>query len=653
MVGSPAELEQLRLEILSKRDPDKPGIAICAGAGCLASGAGKVMAAFDVEIDKQGLQDDVTSKGTGCPGFCERGPIVVMDPEDICYLQVTPEDVPEIVSRTVAENEVIDRLLYTDPSDKDKKSVHASDIPFYKFQERNIIGNNIKIDPKCIDDYLALGGYGALAKALSRMTPEEVVEEVRKSSLRGRGGGGFPTGLKWDAARKAPGDTKYVIVNADEGDPGAFMDRAVLEGNPHMILEGMIIGAYAIGAHEGYFYVRQEYPLALENVAIAVKQAEEYGFVGRDIMGSGFDFSIKIHRGAGAFVCGEETALLLSLEGKPGEPKTRPPYPATSGLWGKPTNINNVETWANVPLIIDKGADWYSQFGTDGSKGTKIFSLVGKIRNTGLVEVPMGVTLRDIVYKIGDGIPEGKKFKAVQTGGPAGGCIPEEHLDIAVDFDELVGAGAIMGSGGMIVMDEDTCMVDVVRYFLGFLVQESCGKCSPCREGIKQMHRIVTNITEGRGKEGDIELLETLAMSTRAGSLCALGRTAPNPVLSTLRYFRDEYETHIKEKRCPSYSCKELVSYYIDPEKCQACLLCMRKCTAETINGATHRIHVMDQEICTKCGTCLEVCPPRFDAVVRYSGEAVPDPIAEELRTIERKKKTRTGRAAAAAEPVA
>jgi NADH-quinone oxidoreductase subunit F len=470
------------------------------------------------------------------------------------------------------------------------------------------------------------------------MTSEQVVEEVKKSKLRGRGGGGFPTGIKWEAARNAPGDTKYVIVNADEGDPGAFMDRAVLEGNPHSILEGLIIGAYAIGAHEGYIYVRQEYPLALENVGIAIKQAEEHGFLGTNILGSGFDFNVKVHRGAGAFVCGEETALLLSLEGKPGEPRARPPYPATRGLWDKPTNINNVETWANVTLIINKGADWFNQFGTERSKGTKIFSLVGKIKNTGLVEVPMGVTLRDIIYKIGDGIPAGKKFKAVQTGGPAGGCIPEAHLDIAVDFDELTKAGAIMGSGGMIVMDEDTCMVDVARYFLNFLSEESCGKCSPCREGVKQMHRILTNITEGRGKEGDIELLEELALSTRSASLCALGRSAPNPVLSTIRYFRDEYETHIREKRCPSYSCKGLVSYYIDPQKCGACRICPRECTSDAIIGGKNLIHVIDQTKCNKCGTCFEICPARFGAVIRLSGAPVPAAIPDEMRVIVRKR---------------
>ena len=636
-INSPADLERFRQEILAKRSSEKARISVCAGAGCLATGARKVIDAFSAEIEKEGLEKEVCVKGTGCPGFCERGPIVVIDPEQTCYLQVTPQDVSEIVSETIQQKKVVERLLYSNAANNET-AVREADIPFYKHQERNIIGNNIKIDPKCIDDYLALGGYSALTKALFQMTAEQVVEEVKKSGLRGRGGGGFPTGIKWDAARRAPGDTKYVIVNADEGDPGAFMDRAVLEGNPHSILEGLIIGAYAMGSHEGYIYVRQEYPLALENVGVAIKQAREYGFLGRNILGSNFDFDIKVHRGAGAFVCGEETALLLSLEGMPGEPRPRPPYPATSGLWGMPTNINNVETWANVPLIVNNGAEWFGQFGTAKSKGTKIFSLVGKIKNTGLVEVPMGATLRDIIYKIGDGIPGGKKFKAIQTGGPAGGCIPEEHLDIPVDFDELIKVGAIMGSGGMIVMDEDTCMVDVARYFLNFLTQESCGKCSPCREGVKQMHRILTNITEGRGKEGDIELLEELAMSTGSASLCALGRSAPNPVLSTLRYFRHEYETHIKEKRCPSYTCQGLVSYYIDPIKCSACRICERECSSQAIMGGKNLIHIVDQTKCNACGTCFEVCPTKFGAVIRISGEPAPARIPDEARIIVRQR---------------
>jgi NADH:ubiquinone oxidoreductase subunit F (NADH-binding)/(2Fe-2S) ferredoxin/Pyruvate/2-oxoacid:ferredoxin oxidoreductase delta subunit len=641
-ITSPAELEKFRKEIVAKRDPDKPCIAVCTGTGCLALGAANVVTALKEEVKKQGLETKVDVRETGCPGFCERGPLMVIYPQEICYLQVQPADAEEIVSQTIVANKVIDRLLYVVHSaDKEEKIVQESKIPFYKNQMRNLIGNNIKLDPKSIDDYLAVGGYSALAKALCQETPEHVVELVKKSNLRGRGGAGFPAGLKWEFARKSPDKTKYVIVNADEGDPGAFMDRALLEGNPHSVIEGLTIGAYAIGSHEGYIYVRQEYPLAVENAGIAIQQAQEYGFLGKNILGSGFDFTIKVHQGAGAFVCGEETALLMSLEGKPGEPRPRPPYPAVKGLWGKPTNINNVETWANIPLIVNNGADFLTSIGTEGSKGTKIFSLVGKVNNTGLVEVPMGITLRDIVYKVGGGIPGGKKFKAVQTGGPSGGCIPEQHLDIKVDFDELAKVGAIMGSGGMIVMDEDTCMVDVARYFLDFLSDESCGKCSPCREGIRQMLKILTNITEGKGREGDIELLEEISVATGDASLCALGRTAPNPVLSTIRYFRDEYEAHIREKRCPAYVCKELISYYIDPDKCKACMMCLRKCPAEAITGGKNQIHVIDQEKCTKCGTCFEVCPDRFGAVTRISGEPVPPPIPEEARIIAKKSKKR------------
>ncbi len=637
-INSPAELEKFRQDILSKRDPNTPCISICAGAGCLASGASEVMAAFKAEIEKQGLTTDVDTKGAGCPGFCERGPVVVIYPEETCYLQVTPKDVPEIISQTIKEKKVVDRLLYVDPT-TGEKATHESDIPFYQNQKRNIICNNIKIDSKSIDDYLAINGYSALTKVLSRMTSEEVVEEVKNSNLRGRGGGGFPAGRKWEGSRNAPEKIKYVIVNADEGDPGAFMDRALLEGNPHSILEGLIIGGYAIGSHEGYIYVRQEYPLAVENITLAVKQAEAYGFLGENILGSGFNFFVKVHQGAGAFVCGESTALMTALEGRVGEP--RPKYIRSNirGLWNKPTVLNNVETWANIPLIINKGADWFNQIGTDRSKGTKIFSLVGKITNTGLVEVPMGMTLKDIIYKIGGGIPGGKKFKAVQTGGPSGGCIPEELLDLKVDFDELTKAGSMMGSGGMIVMDEDTCMVDVARYFIHFLTDESCGKCLPCREGLRQMDKILINITEGKGKEGDIELLETLAETAIEASLCALGKSAPNPFLSTIRYFRDEYEAHIREKRCPALSCKELISYYIDPDKCQACMICLNKCPVEAIDGGKKKIHIVNQEKCTNCGTCFEVCPPRFNAVKKISGEPVPSPIPDEKRIIIKKSK--------------
>jgi NADH:ubiquinone oxidoreductase subunit F (NADH-binding)/(2Fe-2S) ferredoxin/ferredoxin len=637
-INSPAELEELRKGILSKRAPDKPCITICAGTGCLALGSDRVISAFEEEIEKQALKTKVDVRETGCPGFCEKGPIVVIYPEEICYVGVTPEDAPEIVSQTAVGKKVIDRLLYTDPN-TGEKAIHEYEIPFYKNQMRLLLGNNIKIDPKSIDDYLALGGYSALAKVLSQMTPEQVLEEVKKSNIRGRGGGGFPAGRKWEECRNAPDEIKYVIVNADEGDPGAFMDRALLEGNPHSILEGLTIGAYAIGSHEGYIYVRQEYPLAVENVGIAIKQAEEHGLLGENILGSGFDFAIKVHKGAGAFVSGESSALMTAIEGKVGEPRPKYIHTAVKGVWDKPSCLNNVETWANVPLIINKGADWFAEIGTEGSKGTKIFSLVGKVNNTGLVEVPMGITLRDTIYKIGGGVSGGKRFKAVQTGGPSGGCIPEQQLDMKVDFDELAKAGSMMGSGGMIVMDEDTCMVDVARYFLDFLADESCGKCVPCREGIRQMLKILTNITKGKGKEGDIELLEDIAGVTKDASLCALGKSAPNPVLSTTRHFRDEYEAHIKEKRCPAYVCKALISYYIDPEKCKACMICLRQCPVQAIAGGKNQIHVIDQEKCTKCGTCFEVCPPRFGAAKKISGDPVPPPIPQEARIIGRESK--------------
>jgi NADH-quinone oxidoreductase subunit F len=636
-IKSPDALGIIRKDILSKRDPNKPCIAVCTGTGCIALGAAKVVTALKEEIGKQGLETEVDVKvdirETGCPGFCERGPVIVIYPEEICYLQVKPEDAEEIISRTVLDKKVIDRLLYVDPV-SGETSVRESDIPFYKNQKRLLIGNNIRLDPKRIEDYLAVGGYAALAKVLTEMKPEDVVRTVKDSNIRGRGGAGFPAGRKWEFARNSPGETKYVVVNADEGDPGAFMDRALLEGNPHAVLEGLMIGAYAIGAREGFIYVRQEYPLAVENVTLAIQAAQEYGLLGDDILGSGFSFKVKVHRGAGAFVCGEETALLRSLEGKPGEPKARPPYPAVKGLWGKPTNINNVETWANVPLIINNGADFFNAIGTEKSKGTKIFSLVGKVKNTGLVEVPMGITLRDIIYKVGGGVPGDKEFKAVQTGGPSGGCIPAQFLDMSVDFDELAKVGAIMGSGGMIVMDEDTCMVDVARYFLDFLADESCGKCTPCREGIRQMLKILTDISQGRGKEGDLDTLSALAETTRDASLCALGGSAPNPVLSTIRYFKDEYEAHIKDKRCPAYVCKGLISFYIDPEKCSACMICLRKCPVNAIVGGKKKIHVIDQEKCTNCGTCYEVCPSRFSAVRRISGEPVPPPIPEEARNL-------------------
>ncbi len=551
---SPGELESLRKAILKKRDPNKPTITICNGTGCQAYGSKSIVAAFQDEVKKQNLGGKVDVKVIGCPGFCERGTLVVIKPKDIFYQRVRPKDVPEILSETVGKGNAVKRLLYTDRA-TNTQVTKEGEVPFYKRQMRLIIGNNGLIDPTSIDDYLAIGGYTALIKAL-KMTPEKIIDEIKRSGLRGRGGAGFPTGSKWESTRNAHGDVKYVICNADEGDPGAFMDRSLVEGNPHSILEGMIIGAYAIGSHEGYIYIRNEYPMAVRHMRIAMEQAEAYGLLGENILGSGFSFDIKIKRGGGAFVCGESTALMASLEGKVGEPRAKYIHTSEQGLWGRPSNLNNVETWANVPLIINKGADWYAKIGTKGSKGTKIFALVGNISNTGLVEVPMGTTLREIVFDIGGGIPKGRKFKAVQTGGPSGGMIPESLLDLPVDFDELTKAGSMMGSGGMIVMDDKTCMVDMARYYTTFLEGESCGKCLPCREGLRQMKYILDDITQGRGTEGDIELLRDISATLVDASLCQLGASAPNPVMSSIRHFRDEYEAHIRDKKCPAGVCK-------------------------------------------------------------------------------------------------
>jgi NADH-quinone oxidoreductase subunit F len=637
-INSYAELEAIRKQLQSQRDPNRTCITLCSGSACHATGSGDVAKSIEAELKTQGLSGAVDFRRTGCHGFCEKGPIIVIHPEEICYFQIEPKDVPEIVSQTIKEKKVVERLLYTDPQ-TGEKIVHESEIPFYKYQERIVFGSNGSIDPKSIEDYLVIGGYSALAKALSSLKAEEVLVEIKKANLRGRGGGGFPAGRKWEGSRDAPENPKYVIVNADEGDPGAYMDRSLLEGNPHCVLEGLTLGAYAIGANEGYIYVRQEYPLAVENVHIAIRMSEELGLLGKNILGSGFDFTVKVHQGAGAFVCGESTALMTALEGRVGEPRPKYVRSNIKGLWGKPSVLNNVETWANVPLIINRGADWFTGIGTEKSKGTKIFSVVGKITNTGLVEVPMGMPLKDIIYKIGGGIPGGKKFKAVQTGGPSGGCIPESLLDLPVGFDELTQAGSMMGSGGMIVMDEDTCLVDVARYFIAFLTDESCGKCVPCREGLRQMLKVLTRITEGEGQEGDLELLEDLAETAKEASLCALGTSAPNPFLSTVRYFRDEYVAHIRDKRCPALSCKKLIAFHIDPEKCSACGMCLRKCPVEAIDGGKKKIHIIDQQKCTQCGTCFEVCPERFAAVRKISGAPVPPPIPEEKRTITRKSK--------------
>ena len=622
-INSPEDLEKLRNEIKAKSEAERHVVSVCMGTGCIALGADETIDVLEKEVEKNGLKGKVEIKKVGCVGFCEQGPIIIIYPEEICYLKVKPEDVPEIVSKTLVEGKIVERLVYTDPNTGEKIS-KLGEIPFYKHQHRLLLANNGRIDPKSIEDYIAVGGYKALAKALFEMKPEEIIEEIKASNLRGRGGAGFPTGIKWETTRNAPGEPKYVIVNCDEGDPGAFMDRALMEGNPHSVLEGLIIGAYAIGAHEGFVYVREEYPMAAEHISLAIKQAEEYGLLGENIMGSNFSFKVTVHRGAGAFVSGESSALMTAIEGKVGEPRPKYIHTAVQGIWNKPSCLNNVKTWACVPLIILRGAEWFRSIGTKGSSGTMIFSLVGKVNNTGLVEVPMGITLRDIIFKIGGGIRGGKKFKAVQTGGPSGGFIPEWLLDTPVDFDELKKVGSMMGSGGMVVMDEDTCMVDAARYFVDFLLEESCGKCVPCREGLKELSRILNNICRGEGKEEDIQLIEDICETMSEASLCALGRTAVNPVLTSLKYFREEWDEHIKDKKCRAKVCKALINYYIDPELCQACTLCLRECPVGAIHGDKEHVHWIEQEKCIKCGTCYEVC--RFGAVKKISGEPIPPP---------------------------
>ncbi len=622
-ISHPSQLQDWKRRLLAERRSCDKTIVVSSGTCGQASGSLQIIEALNSEIEKKDLRETVGLEITGCHGFCELEPNIVIYPQGIFYKKLTPDDIPRVIDETILKNKIVPSLIYEDPK-TGRRFPLQKDIPFYQKQVRLLTENNFRIDPTRIEDYIMIDGYQALAKVLFDMTAEEVIAEIRASDLRGRGGAGFPTGLKWQLVRNAATanrDCKYLICNADEGDPGAYMDRSLLEGNPHSVIEGMIIGAYAIGAAEGYIYVRMEYPLAVRHVTFALEQARARGLLGNSILGSEFHFDIHIVEGAGAFVSGEETSLMASIEGRRAFPRQRPPFPALEGLWGKPTCINNVETWANVPLIINRGAKEYSKIGTVGSRGTKIFSLVGKINSTGLVEVPMGITLREIIYDIGGGIKEGKKFKAVQTGGPSGGCIPAEKLDLPIDYDTLTQAGSIMGSGGMIVMDEDTCMVDVARYFLHFTQEESCGKCVPCRVGTRQMHDILTRITRGLGEEKDLGQLEELANSVQSASLCGLGQTAPNPVLTTLRYFWPEYEAHIREKSCPALVCKDLLVYYIEPGKCVGCLLCKKGCPVEAISGERKKVHVIDQDACIKCGACLEICPPKIKAVFKYTGK--------------------------------
>ncbi|MFP3870378.1 MAG: NADH-ubiquinone oxidoreductase-F iron-sulfur binding region domain-containing protein [Syntrophobacteria bacterium] len=625
-VQSREALAELKRNLIARRASIERSVSVCLGTGCKAYPSAAVYEAFVREVKRHRLGKKVSVRGTGCHGFCERGPMAIILPERICYFRLNPEDVPEIVETTLIKNELVEPLLFLDEL-SGRTIARQDDIPFYKLQNQVILGNNVLIDPRDIKDYIVQGGYTALATALFDMTPESVLQEVKEASLRGRGGGGFPAGVKWETTRSAPGGSRYVIVNADEGDPGAYMDQGILEGNPHSVLEGLMLAAYAIGSKQGFIYVRQEYPQASANVRLAIEQAKRYGLLGGNILGSGFDFDVTIHQGAGAFVSGESSALMTAIEGRVGEPRPKYIRTAVKGVWDRPSNLNNVETYANVPLIINRGAGWYRTLGTEGSKGTKIFSLVGKVRYTGLVEVPMGLTLRQIIFDIGGGIRNGKRFKAVQTGGPSGGCIPEQYLDLPADFDELSKVGSMMGSGGMIVMDEDTCMVDVARYFTNFLADESCGKCVPCREGLRQMKRILGRITEGKGEEEDLALLEELGAFMQDASLCALGSTAPNPVLSTLRYFRDEYEAHVREKKCPARVCPELIAFYIDPDKCTACGICRKQCPTEAIVGDKKIVHIIQQDKCIKCGTCYEVCPERFSAVVKLPGGPVPEAV--------------------------
>jgi len=607
------ELEEFRNKIINNRKNNTSTIVVCGGTGCKASRSKDVIDALKKEINQQGISESVHLRTTGCHGFCEQGPLVVIEPKNIFYCHVSPDDAEEIISKTIQNNETIERLLYIDPV-TGKTIETETEVPFYKSQDRQILSQNRQVDPCSIDDYIAIGGYNALGKALLDISPQSIVQEVIDSGLRGRGGGGFPTGRKWAECREAPGNEKYVICNADEGDPGAYMDRCVLEGNPHLVLEGMIIGAWAIGANQGYIYVRNEYPLAVENVRIAVKQARDLGLLGENIFGTSFSFDIEIARGGGAFVCGESTALMASLEGRVGEPRPKDVHTVIDGLWHKPTTLNNVETWANIPNIIQKGSSFFASKGSKGSKGTKILALTGCIKNTGLVEVEMGTPIKTVVYDIGGGAPKGKNIKAVQTGGPSGGCIPVDKFDLPLDFDALYDAGSMIGSGGVVVMDENTCMVDVAKYFLNFLQDESCGKCVPCRLGVDRMLEIITEISDGRGKLEHISLLEELGETISYTALCGLGKTAANAVTSTLNYFKEEYEAHIKDKKCPAGVCQELISYSIDPENCTGCGVCLRGCPHEAITGEKKKVHSINLELCQKCGICRSEC--KFEAII-------------------------------------
>ncbi len=609
-LNSYRELEHLHDNLCEKQRHITKTIMICGGTGCRASRSQDVIDALSKEITR--LDHNIRLCVTGCHGFCEQGPVMIIEPGGLFYCHVAAEDAFEIVSRTIMNDEVIERLLYVDET-TGRKYRSVDEIPFYRSQDRHILSQNLLVDPRSIEDYVREGGYSALEKVLKGMSPEQIIEEIKKSGLRGRGGGGFPTGRKWQECKEAPAQEKYVICNADEGDPGAYMDRCVLEGNPHLVLEGMMIGALAVGADKGYIYVRNEYPLAVEHTRIALQQARDMGLLGNNILGSSFSFDVEIARGGGAFVCGESTALMASIEGKVGEPRAKDVHTVIDGLYHKPTVLNNVETWANVPAIINKGASWFASEGTKTSKGTKILALTGKIRNTGLVEVPMGMPIREVVFGIGGGAVNGKAVKAVQIGGPSGGCLPAEKFDLPLDFDVLSEAGSMVGSGGMVVMDEGSCMVDVAKYFLKFLQDESCGKCVPCRLGIDRMLEIITDITEGRGTMKQLDLLEELAWTVSQTALCGLGKTAPNPVLTTLKYFRQEYEAHILQKKCPAGVCKALITYRIDAEKCTGCGACLRTCPHQAITGEKKQAHIIDPELCQKCGICRSEC--KFEAI--------------------------------------